>query len=189
MRKIGSIQFAVNIMYNLGEALRDQSQIEEAKSVLEDAVNTARESQYLQQEMDLENILGEMDLAAGNLDRAVARHRYAVTLAKELDDQFGESWSIRNLAVALLESGEVSQAEEAGRMLLRALELARGVVQPENTMESLSMILKYWNRIGLAERDRKKFLQELEQIASNQDSQKYLDLCQQYKKEAARAGR
>jgi len=184
-RKIGSMQFAVNIMYNLGEALRDQGQIDEARSVLEEAVSTARKSHYRQQEMDLENILGEMDLATGNIARAIARHQNAVAMAEQLDDQFGESWSMRNLAVALLESGDTARFSEAGRMLVKSLELARQVVQPENTMESLNMILKYWKMLELDNNDRQGFLQELEKLASNQNSQKYIDLCRRYQQEAA----
>jgi len=184
-RKIGSMQFEVNIMYNLGEVMRDQGRLDESRKILQEALNTACKSHYLQQEMDLENILGEIDLAEGNAQQAVARHQHAVAMAGELGDRFGESWSMRNLAVALLESGDRARCEEACRMLVKSLEIAHQILQPENTMESLNMILKYWERLGLNDSSRQSFLQELEKLARDHNSRKYLDLCRCYRKAAA----
>jgi len=179
--KIGSIQFAVNIMYNLGEVLRDQGSTGEAGRILQEALDTARKNHYHQQEMDLENLLGEIDLAGGNIARAIERHQNAAALAGELDDRFGESWSKRNLAVALLETGDRARSAQACRMLVESLELARLVAQPENIMESLNMILKYRESLKLNTGDCRKFIQELEKLARNCNSRKYLDLCNCYR--------
>ncbi|HLA39827.1 MAG TPA: tetratricopeptide repeat protein, partial [Candidatus Glassbacteria bacterium] len=81
-RQIRSRQFQVTIMYNLGEVLRDQDKEEEARQVLDEGAGVAKKFGYHQQLLDLENILGEMDLAAGRVEAATRRHREAVAVAR-----------------------------------------------------------------------------------------------------------
>ncbi|MBW7996887.1 MAG: tetratricopeptide repeat protein [Candidatus Glassbacteria bacterium] len=174
--RISSRQFGVNIMYNLGEALRDLDKNEEARRVLERAARLARRHGYLQQLLDLENILGEMDMAGGNLKSAGQRHRRAIEIARKLKDDFGIGWSLRNLAEDLLQLGGADNRHEAGKLLEESLEYCRKAGQPENLLVTLASILDNWDVLGLAESLRPDILEELGQLARKINSKKYLKL-------------
>jgi len=176
---IGSRQFAVNNIYNLGEALRDQGRDQEARTVMSKGLRIARRSGYFQQEMDLENTLGEMERYHGRLAQAVRRHRRCVKIAEKLGDKFGHSWSLRNLAVdyLLLPNITKRRAAEAGGMLFKALRLARKSQQPENIMESLSRLLEFRSLVCPQPARWRPLLIELKKMAEEQNSEKYRKLC------------
>ena len=184
-RRIESRQFMVNIMYNLGECLRDQGKLKEAKSVLEEGSQIALRSGYSQQELDLENILGEMEFEEGRLPQAEKRHRRALEIARELEDDFCISWSLRNLAADIFEGRDRAGYAEAAKMLLESDRYCIIVRQPENHMETLTRILRYWNKLGLEDKLRADYLAKLEELATKQKMEKYLELCRSFKAEAA----
>lgn len=187
--KIGSRQFAVNVMYNLGESLRDQGQKNEARSVLFKGLDTARRNGYLPQEMDLENILGEMELEEGKIRQAIRRHRRALSIAGELGtDIFGRSWSLRNLAVDLVELGDPEVTEEARKMIFSSLELSRKAGQPENIMETLRRIIQCAGSLRITGGEREKLIGELRELAEEQKSGKYLDFLNGLSGGAIKAG-
>jgi len=181
-RSIGNRQFAVNIIYNLGESLRDQGRIDEARSILAEGLRIARRWKYFQQEMDLENILGEMERDQGRLPQAMRRHRRCVKIAEELGDNFGHSWSLRNLAVdyLLLSNATARRLAEARRMIFRALELARRSMQPENIMETLSRILEFRSLLCPEPAQWRPLWAELKRLAEEQKSEKYLAFCSRF---------
>jgi tetratricopeptide (TPR) repeat protein len=174
--RISSRQFGVNVMYNLGEALRDQDKNEEARRMLEQGASMARSHGYRQQLLDLENILGEMDMAAGNLDAASERHRSAIGIARELNDDFGIGWSLRNLAEDLLKIGGGSNQLEAGKLLEESLEFCRKAGQPENLAVTLASLLDNWHGLGLPADFRTRVLEELGALAKKVNSKKYLEI-------------
>ncbi len=174
--RISSRQFGVNVMYNLGEALRDQDKNEEARQVLERGAEMARGHGYRQQLLDMENILGEMDMAGGNLEAASKRHRSAISIARELNDDFGIGWSLRNLAEDLLKMGGDSNRLEAGKLLAESLEFCRKAGQPENLVVTLVSLLDNWDGLGLAADFRAGVLEELGALARKVKSKKYLEI-------------
>ncbi len=174
--RISSRQFGVNVMYNLGEALRDQENNDEARRVLEQGEKIARRHGYRQQLLDLENILGEMDMADGDLDQAGKRHRSAITTARELNDDFGIGWSLRNLAGDLLKMGGKSNQREAGALLEESLEFCRKAGQPENLIVTLVSVLDNWDVLGLKKDFHGQVLEELGALARKTNSKKYLEI-------------
>ncbi|HUU30072.1 MAG TPA: AAA family ATPase [archaeon] len=176
-RKIGSRQFEVNVMYNLGESINDQGRREEACLILGKGLRIARSQGYRQQEIDLENLLGEIERDRGKLRRALRRHKHTVSVAQELGDLFGRSWSLRNLAVDLLTLGNPADLKQAREMIFTSLELSRKAVQPENTMETLRRILEFAGPLGLEPGERRSLLRQLQELAGKQESKKYLEFC------------
>lgn len=174
--RIRSRQFGVNIMYNLGEALRDQGKNDEARELLGRGAELARSHGYKQQLLDMENILGEMDMADGNLEQASTRHRSAIKIARELKDDFGIGWSLRNLAEDLLRLGGEENQREAGALMSESLEFCRKAGQPENLLVTLAAILDNWDVLGLEAGMRGDVLEELGKIARKANSRKYLEI-------------
>ncbi len=175
-QRISSRQFGVNVMYNLGEALRDQDKNEEARRVLEAGARLARRHGYRQQLLDMENILGEMDMVDGNLDAASERHRSAISVARELNDDFGTGWSLRNLAADLLKMSGEANRREAGKLLEESLEFCRKAGQPENLAVTLISLLDNWDELGLQADFRARVLEELGALARKVNNDKYLEI-------------
>ena len=170
-------------MYNLGEVLRDQDKEEEARQVLDEGAGVAKKFGYHQQLLDLENILGEMDLAAGRVEAATRRHREAVAVARGLEDTFGIGWSLRNLAEDYLQAGDARKAVQAGALLAESLDFCRQAGQPENTMVTLERMLFYRQRLVIDIARCGELLSELEALAKKVNSRKYLELSECYRRE------
>ncbi|MFH1069245.1 MAG: tetratricopeptide repeat protein [Candidatus Glassbacteria bacterium] len=187
-RKIQSRQFGVNVMYNLGEVLRDQGKEEEAFEVLDAAADVARKFGYRQQLLDMENILGEMDLATGRVAEATRRHEDALAVARDLDDTFAIGWSLRNLAEDYLAKGGADKTVKAGTLLAESLDFCRQAGQPENTLVTLACLLKNRDRLVLDAGRCGSLLEELETLAKKINSQKYLELYARYRSELKNGG-
>jgi predicted ATPase len=181
--KIGSRQFAVNIIYNLGEVLRDQGRIGEAVEILARGLRISRRAGYTQQGMDIENVLGEMERDRGRLEQAIRRHRRCMRTAEELGDNFGRSWSMRNLAVDYLLRKNITPGRlaETRRMLFLALDLSHKSMQPENIMESLSRILEFRSVLSLKPDEWQPLWIELQRLVEKQQNKKYKEFCDRFK--------
>ena len=178
--KVGYKEFVVGTRYNLAELLHKLGRTGDALQVLGPALLMAREGGWRLQEMDIANLQGEIHRDLGDYAGARACHTLALELARRLDDAFGASWALRNLAVALQSDPATGSAEQQGcrALLEESLALARRAGQPENLMYSLRELIEWHlaegrNGIGPV----RPLIGELRKLAGKVESVTFQDYC------------
>ena len=183
--RIGYKEFVVGARYNLAEVLYHLKRSEEALEVLEPAFAMAREGGWELQEMDIANLLGEIHREQGRYSRAHEYHGRAVALSRSLEDDFGASWAIRNVAVDTLSDPKASEADKRSciSMLEQSLELARKAGQPENLMYSLRELI-LWKIAYRPEElaSAKPLYLELKKLAKKVSSKTFDSFCRSVRK-------
>ncbi len=172
-------EFVVACRYNLGEVLHTLEREPEALEVLEPAFAMAGEGGWDLQRMDLANLLGEIHRRAGRLGAAAEYHGAALELGRRLEDDFGTSWALRNVAVDRLLDPACLPGErgECEALLAESLELARRAGQPENLMHSLRELIDCRLQGGTEPAASAALFRELRELAEKVDSRGFLDWC------------
>ena len=179
-KRIGYIEFVVATSYNLAELLNTFGRDEEALAVLLPADKLASEGGWSMQRMDIDNLLGEIYRGRENYARARSFHDSALELSAQLDDTFGRSWALRNVALDVLANprSNVGELEGCRTILEESLEAARTAGQPENLMHSLRALLEWtikYNPDELA--GVRPLYDELLETAEKVDSRVFGDFC------------
>ncbi len=178
--RIGYLEFVVGTSYNLAELLLTLNRGEEALAVLLPADKLARQGGWNMQRMDIDNLLGEIYRGQGEHAKARSFHDNALKLSAELDDIFGRSWALRNVALSVLADPHSSAQERklCGQTLEESLEAARTAGQPENLMYSLRALLEWkikYQPAGLA--GARQLLEQLRETAEKVESRQFGDFC------------
>ncbi len=179
-RRIGYMEFVVGTRYNLAELLHTLGRGKEALKVLLPADRLARRGGWNMQRMDIDNLLGEIYRRQGEFARARSFHGSALKLSAELDDTFGRSWALRNVALDVLADPQSSDRERVlcGRTLEESLEEARRAGQPENLMYSLRALLEW--KIKYEPQDiagARPLYEKLRETAAEVGSSRFGDFC------------
>ena len=109
-------------------------------------------------------------------------------ISEELDDVFGRSWSLRNLALDTLESGtEGEERNKSLELLEQSLELAREAGQPENLMHSLRSLIHWRMELDRRKPVILKLIEELETEAAKVSSQQFIKFCKEIRTSLGKA--
>ncbi len=178
--RIGYLEFVVATSYNLAELLHTLDRPGEALEVLLPADKLATAGGWNMQRMDIDNLLGEIYRGQGEYIKARSFHDSALELSVQLEDTFGRSWALRNVALDVLADPGSSGLERADcrSTLEESLEAARGAGQPENLMHSMRALLEWKIKYNPDELDRARPLyEELRETAEKVDSRVFGDFC------------
>jgi tetratricopeptide (TPR) repeat protein len=105
----------------LGSVIRFE-QPDEARAVLQRALETAREANDRSEEATSFNNLAILEEVAGNLNTSLAHYKRSLDLLRDLDDRRKLASTLNNMAVLLGKRGENDEAQQAWREALSILE-------------------------------------------------------------------
>jgi tetratricopeptide (TPR) repeat protein len=179
-QKIGYKEFEVGTRYNLGEVLHHLERRQEALDVVQPAFEMANAGGWDLQRMDLANLLGEIHRELGDYKQARNCHEQALNLSRELEDDFGMGWALRNVAVDILQNPGSSkkQVAECADMLGESVDRTRKAGQPENLMYSLRELISYRiERLKDVSEEVKKLYLELRGLTEKTGSKQFKDFC------------
>ncbi|HUU30073.1 MAG TPA: tetratricopeptide repeat protein [archaeon] len=178
--RVGYKEFVVATRYNLGEVLHTLKRPEEALEVLEPGYGMAVEGGWDLQRMDLANLLGEIHREAGRFSKAGEYHEQALDLGRKLEDEFGTSWALRNVALDTLEDPQATEEDlgACASLLEESLELARKAGQPENLMYSLRELIRYKLDRRNDPPGARPLYEELKKLADKVESKQFGSFCE-----------
>jgi len=179
-RNIGYKEFEAGTRYNLGELLHHLGRQQEALEMLQPALEMADAGGWDLQRLDLANLLGEIERELGDFKQARKYHEQALSLSRELEDDFGMGWALRNVAVDILQDPDSTgeQVESCASMLGESLDYARRAGQPENLMYSLRELIRYrLERRNDASGEVRKMYVELRELVDKTGSKQFAEFC------------
>jgi hypothetical protein len=106
-------------------------------------------------------------------------HKNALELSDKLEDNFGRSWSLRNLALNVTENPKSGKDSlyECGPMLDEALKLARSAGQPDNIMHCLRDLIEWKLKCSPEDIAIKELILELKKLAKKAGSKQFKSFC------------
>ena len=178
--RLGYKEFVVAARYNLGELLHTLSRPGEALEVLSPAYEMAGEGGWDLQRMDIANLLGEIHRETGQFSKAVEYHKQALSLSRSLEDEFGMSWALRNVALDTLKNPQTEDKDRqsCAELLEESVNLARTAGQPENLMHSLRELISLY--LDRSEKKEKviPLYHELKSLADKVESKTFASFCE-----------
>lgn len=177
-------EFEAAARYNLGEVLNTLGRADEAIRVLEPAEQMAEQGGWDLQRMDLANLLGEIYRERGEPDRARSYHEKALGIGRELGDEFGTGWALRNVALDILSAAEPGpdELDLCDRMLVESVELLGKAGQPENLMHSLRELIRFRLERRGVDTGVRELLDELKTLAAKTAGTQFGEFCEQVEK-------
>jgi len=173
----------VGTRYNLAEMLHTTGRSAKALKVLEPAYEMASQGGWILQLMDIANLLGEIHRAGKKFSQARQYHDKALEMSRKLEDDFGKSWALRNVALDIMEDPEADprKVKSCGQLLEQSLELARKAGQPENLMHSLRELIRWKLDYRQDTRDVAPLYKELKALADKVNSRSFSQFCESVK--------